>query len=875
MPGLLYNSDAGTEMNQDVRLLFHELADLSPGEREQIFRDRQIGSDLRAEVESLLGFDSGNQEHLTARVSGAAEQLLQSADVRELGYCGQYRLVRLLGTGGMGSVYLAERTDGEIQQQVAVKLLGIHRPAWRDRFLKERQLLASLHHPSIVHVIDAGHTADGRPYLAMEYVDGQPIDVYAATIDLRDRLRLFLRVCEGVSHAHHHLIIHRDLKPSNILVDASGQPKLLDFGIAKLIDQTADSTQTVERMLTPNFASPEQVRGDAQTTATDVYSLGAVLFKLLTGQSPHETKAGSQPDVPADLDYISRKALRDEPEERYASVEALGADIRAFLESRPVAARSGNAWYRTRKFVRRYWVPVAAAALVIASLSTGLYIANRERALAERRFQQLRQLSSRVFDLDIAIRNLPGSAPARERLVSASLEYLEGLASEARGDLDLTREIGEGYLRVGAIQGMPNELNLGKPAKAEASLKKADELMDTVLASRPHDKTALLGSASIASDLMILAQQEHRDADALARAHKAAGRLGLFLIQGTIVDSERDVAAATYGNIALAHVNMHLYAEAVAYARQALELARQMSSRQYRVGEFLSILANAQRYQGDLESALQNIQEARRIADQGVFPNDSVRMLDEYGILLREGYILGEDGDVNLDQPMQAIEPLQKALDMAEQAARKDPTDSTSRGRVANSGNTLANILRRWDAPRALAVYDLALLRLREIRNSLPARRQQALVLANSAYALRSLRRSPEARQRIDAAFEILKSTKDYPAERVKLDSVAYTALCARADQDAAEGNLLRATETYEQLLDKVMLAQPDSFNDLRDAPRLSSHYGALAALYRRAGDIAKATDMESRRLDLWRHWDSKLPNNSFVRRQIEAARRP
>jgi serine/threonine-protein kinase len=259
-------------------------------------------------------------------------------------------------------------------------------------------------------VIDAGHTEDGRPYLAMEYVDGQPIDVYAATIDLRDRFRLFLRVCDGVAHAHHHLIIHRDLKPSNILVDASGQPKLLDFGIAKLIDQTADSTQTVERMLTPNFASPEQLRGDAQTTATDVYSLGAVLFKMLTGQSPHETKAGSQPDVPADLASILRKALRDEPEERYASVEAFGADIQAFLESRPVAARSGNAWYRTRKFVRRYWVPVAAAALVLMSLSAGLYVANRQRVLAERRFQQLRQLSSRVFDLDIAIRNLPGSA---------------------------------------------------------------------------------------------------------------------------------------------------------------------------------------------------------------------------------------------------------------------------------------------------------------------------------------------------------------------------------------------------------------------------------------------------------------------------------
>jgi serine/threonine protein kinase len=197
----------------------------------------------------------------------------------EPGSCGPYRLIRLLGSGGMGAVYLAERSDGEIQQKVAVKLLraDAHRPAWRARFLKERQLLASLHHPSIVHVIDAGHTDDGRPYLVMEYVEGTPIDVYAAGIEMRERLSLFLRVCEGVSHAHGHLIIHRDLKPANILVDASGQPKLLDFGIAKLLDETGDATQTVERLLTPNYASPEQVRGDSQTTATDVYSLGAVL----------------------------------------------------------------------------------------------------------------------------------------------------------------------------------------------------------------------------------------------------------------------------------------------------------------------------------------------------------------------------------------------------------------------------------------------------------------------------------------------------------------------------------------------------------------------------------------------------------------------
>src|SRR6266853_6069094 len=213
---------------------------------------------------------------------------------------GVYTLLAPIGAGGMGLVWLAERNDGEIQQRVAVKLLGAvgRQSGWRERFLKERQLLASLNHVSIVHVIDAGRTGDGQPYLVMEYVEGVPIDQYAARIPLRDRLTLFLRVCDGVSHAHQRLIIHRDLKPSNILVDATGQPKLLDFGIARLLDGTGDLTQTIDRMLTPSYASPEQFRGAAQTTATDIYSLGAVLYKLLTGRSPHDSHAArSHPEM--------------------------------------------------------------------------------------------------------------------------------------------------------------------------------------------------------------------------------------------------------------------------------------------------------------------------------------------------------------------------------------------------------------------------------------------------------------------------------------------------------------------------------------------------------------------------------------------------
>jgi tetratricopeptide (TPR) repeat protein len=882
-------------MDPDIRLLFRELADLSQQDRERILSERRIEPGVRQEIESLLRFDSHGTEPLEQCVADAAGHVLDSAQGHNPGSCGPYRLVRLLGSGGMGAVYLAERIDGEIQQKVAVKLLRAdgHRPAWRGRFLKERQLLASLNHPSIVRVIDAGHTDDERPYLVMEYVDGVPIDIYAAAIDLRDRLILFLRVCEGVSHAHQHLIVHRDLKPSNILVDASGQPKLLDFGIAKLLDETADATQTMDRLLTPNYASPEQFSGAVQTTSTDVYSLGAVFYKLLTGRSPHEAigaapaaganAAGREvsapsslnPRVPIDLDYVLGKALRAEPEERYVSVEAFANDLRAFLESKPVLARSGNAWYRTRKFLRRYWVPVAAATLVVMSLSAGLYVANRERVIAQRRFGQLRQLSRNVFDLDQAIRNLPGSTQARERLVSVSLQYLEGLASDARGDLDLAQEVGDGYERVARVQGMPTDLNLGESANAEASLKKADALIETVLAARPGDRKALLSSAEIAHDRMILSQQEHRRADALAQAGKSTDRLDAFLRRGDAQELERANASMLYNNIALAYLNMHLYGTAILYARRSVDLARPIPRAKRSISAGLSLLANALRYQGDLEGALRAIQEARKLADESAYPDETVRMISMYGIFLREGLILGEDGGVNLDRPADAIGILQKAVDITEEAARKDPNDAASRNRAGTSGRELGDILRQRDPLRALAVYDQALRRLGEIRDNLTVRRDRALVLANSAYALRSLHRNSESKQRIDAALALLKDTKDYPVERVPLDSQTFVVLCAEADYEAGEGNDRRALEIYTQLLDKVMADKPEPLTDLRDAPRMSRLYEAVASLSRRTGDSAQADDMRSRRLDLWRHWDSQLPDNPFVHRNLQAALLP
>ena len=547
----------------------------------------------------------------------------------------------------MGSVYLAERADGEIQQRVAVKLLRAdgHRPVWRHRFLKERQLLASLHHSSIVQLLDAGQTADRQPFLVMEYVEGVPIDAYAARIDVRARLKLFLRVCEGVSHAHRHLIIHRDLKPSNILVDASGQPKLLDFGIAKLLDETGEVTQTIERLLTPNYASPEQLSGEAQTTATDVYSLGAVLYKLLTGMAPREQSPASlkaeiappsqlNPDVPRDVDFIVLKALRFQPEDRYGSVDEFASDVSAALYWRPVQARSGDVWYRAQRFLRRYWVTVGATVLVIASLLTGLYIANRQRVIAERRFAQLRQLANKVIDLDRAIRILPGSVEARRRLVSASLEYLEGLAPEARQNLDLAQEIGDGYWRMARIQGVNAEFNLGDPAKAEASLKKADMLFDAVLAARPQDRSALFRSALVAHDRMILADTDERFGDALATHAGPSQRLETFVLRD---DPRNPVRLDGFLRTAMPHSPNARRRAAVCeyrpYARQPAPVRgrgplcppRRGTGATYPPAQdlasgALSILANALRYQGDLEAALNTIRDARRISDNATYP---------------------------------------------------------------------------------------------------------------------------------------------------------------------------------------------------------------------------------------------------------------
>ena len=449
---------------------------------------------------------------------------------------GPYKILREIGRGGMGAVYLAERDDEQYRQQVAIKLIkpGLGGDVIRRRFRNEMQILAELNHANVARLFDGGQTADGLPYLVMEYVEGSPINQYcdAQQLSTEQRLNLFSTVCAAVQYAHQHLVIHRDIKPGNILVTSDGVPKLVDFGIAKLLDQGtfgSDLTATAMPFMTPQYASPEQLRGESVTTATDVYSLGVVLYELLSGRLPYRFKSrvpheiakvicdddparpstaivaenGTTPQIVkrrkrlhADLDNIVLMAMRKEPQRRYATAEQFAEDIQRHLSGRPVRARPDTFAYRAGKFIRRQKVAVAAAVLVAITLLVGIIattwqarVAREERARSERRFNEVRQLAnSIVFEVHDSVVNLPGSTPARSLIVQRGLKYLDSLSKDAAGDRGLQRELAAAYEKLGAVQYTPTVAHLGDLHGALASHRKAAALREALVAAEPSNR---------------------------------------------------------------------------------------------------------------------------------------------------------------------------------------------------------------------------------------------------------------------------------------------------------------------------------------------------------------------------------------------------
>jgi eukaryotic-like serine/threonine-protein kinase len=476
--------------------------------------------DLRAEVDSLLAFQIQARDFIeTPAYEWAGEDVLDQIGEFRIGQTfGDYKIVALLAEGGMGEVYLAQ--DTALDRKVAIKLIktGLGTASFVRHFRNEQRILAGLNHPNIARLYDAAITSDGLPYFVMEYVEGTRIDDFCRDneLSLRDRLELFLKACAAVGFAHRHLIIHRDLKPANIRVTPEGEPKLLDFGIAKLLDpETAgmvEQTMTLQALMTPDYASPEQVRGETMTTASDVYSLGVVLYELLTGQRPHrltsrrpdeiaraiQEEEATKPStavakcdgkseienrrsklLKGDLDNIVLKAIRKEPDRRYQSVRQFSDDIRRHLEGLPVTARKDTLRYRASKFVARNRLAVAAAAAVMFAILGGLFVslyqtkkAREQRDLAQQqkiRAERINQFLHRT--LSFSNQSLTSVSPVAQRKDVTVNEMLDQIAPQIGTELadqpevraQVLHTIGAAYASQGRYDAA--EKNLGEVLK--------------------------------------------------------------------------------------------------------------------------------------------------------------------------------------------------------------------------------------------------------------------------------------------------------------------------------------------------------------------------------------------------------------------------
>ena len=681
-----------------LEAIFHEVAEAPDDERNARLAALCAGdSDLLQEARALLHAQDEEERVTAAYVPTDPAQLPDPHIGRRVG---PYRLEKLLGRGGMGAVYLARRVDGQFEQQVAVKLIGLPLASdlFRERFRLERQILAGLSHPNIARLLDGGVSEDGELYLAMEYANGLPIQRYCEqnSLSIRQRIELFKSVCAAVRFAHQNLVVHRDLKPDNILVLEDGTPKLLDFGTAKLLspaDVLVDTEFTRQgyHSYTPQYASPEQVLGQSISTASDIYSLGVLLYVLTTGVPPYELKefttaelvrvvCGQQPPRPSqkaapgtldsDIDAIVLKALRKEPEQRYASVDQLIADLDAYLDGRPVAAHQGNFRYRAGKFARRNKLAFAGTAVLSVAILAGIAgvlwqsrIANAERRRAEARAEDLRAISNSLLsEIDEAIQKLPGSTAAQKLLVSTVLKHLDRTAKDAAGDPQLQLDLANAFVRLANVQGNPYDQNIGDWEGALTSLDKSLSIARTVLRQQPRNAAA--------AHALGWAQQSRSE------VLWGAGRTQ----------------------------------EAVATMRLAVATFEELASRP-----------------GAKVDALMDTATA-------------------YGGL---GDELGQSGTSSLSDPVAALAAFRKTLEIDERIVQLDPGHVRARRGVAMSHAKIANVTSETDPAAALPDYRKAVEGLNalpeEYRNTLTNQRTLALVLRRTGMALKEIGEYQEA----------------------------------------------------------------------------------------------------------------------------------
>ncbi len=924
---------------QQVQRVFEGAVDLPPGERTAWMADACGGdADLHREVESLLAHEAPGDGFLEPLIRDAAglvagenpEDPENPEDTEGVAgrRIGPYRVTGVLGHGGMGTVFLAVRDDDQYRKQVAIKLVrqGMVTDFALRRFRQERQILAGLEHPHIARLLEGGTTAEGLPYFAMEHVQGEPITEHCRSrkLPIAARLKLFRQVCSAVQYAHQNLVIHRDLKPSNILVAEDGTPKLLDFGIARLVSSELDETSlphlpqtlTAMRILTPEYASPEQVRGEPMTTATDVYSLGVLLYELLADRRPYRfenlsmaaieqvictgevekpstavRRDGAMPErwdrwrrqLRGDLDTIVGMAMRKEPGRRYASVEQLSEDLRRYLEGLPVLARTDSFGYRTGKRVRRHKLALGAAALVVLSLVGGIVTTAHQARRAERRFEQVRKLAHVfLFDFHDKIRDLPGSTEAREMLVNTALEYLDSLSAEAGGDLALQLELAEAYQQVGEVQGNIRAANLGRFGTALDTHRKALRLAQGVAERQPGDLPTLrvlsacymhvgdllAGTGDTAGGIAALRQSLEVARRVDARRTGTSEDLLLMVRASEILGDAQMQARDIPGALQSYRTTLDLS------RRRAKEFPGKTGSTRHSLSLSHARLGDALAEQGDLAATLGAYREALRIREGLVaaFPSNITYRRELKTLYNWVGNYLGNPNFINLGDGASALRYYRQGLVIAEEMAEVDPSNALARFDLSLSYAKNADVLTASDPGQAAALYRQALAivdtLLQETPGDFKYLRRRVLYQRSLAAPLHRLGDPDGALRMLRAALDTARALTAERPENAEVQADLHDTLNALGDLELERGERAAALERYQQGL---AIAEKRGSADLYSLWRLAESCSRLGEYHAAAPAVSLLWHQKA--LSLWTQWPRQGVSSAFDASRREKAR--
>jgi eukaryotic-like serine/threonine-protein kinase len=912
-----------------------------PADKISSYLDEHCGddADLRREVEALLRYDNPKDASLLNGVVVHAAEMIEItrtgvrqelAEKRVGTRIGNYLLKKAIGFGGMGVVYLAERSEDGVTHRVAVKLVqqGRDTKFIRDRFRQERQILARLDHPNIARFIDSGVTSDNLPYYVMEYVeDGQTISEFCRRKNLTvpQRLSLFLQVCSAVHYAHRNLVVHRDLKPGNILVDKKGVLKLLDFGIAKVLSDDpggGQQTQTVVRMLTPDYASPEQVTGLSITTATDVYSLGVILYELLADRPAHFFKNYSNTEiqrvvcvedpvppseaaligertperkrrsvlVKGELDAIVAMAMRKEPNHRYRSVEQFMADIENYLAGRDVMAVRGTVRYRVGKFVRRNRIPIAAAGLVAITLVGGIAATAYQARQAERRFQQVRQLASTLLnDFDKRIETLPQSVELRQWMASTVLQYLDNLAADAGSDDGLQLELARGYYKVAQLQGQPLSSNLGQNIPSIQNYRKAAGILSELAARRQGNAELITELCQCERMLGVVEafagnhgeakaafERGVRNGELLLKLQPAAGHQCLAASYDGIVAYEMRSAnprgATPFINLQMEHANALLRLNVSPLSRNAL-------------ADGYMNLAWARKESGDPEAALEAVRKAAAIGREIHGEQEWNSSWLRFRVLDASGDIEGNPRDINLLRRKEALANYRAALAIVEPKYARDPDDARSRHDLDRILRKVAFMVVDEQPEEAIALarraQSLSDLHLKITPNNPEYVRAQADAFLIIGYGMQTMKRWQDAISYFEQALR-----RQVEMQRISPESRRFLRGFQETYEATGDAYLQiqkdkEALFNYEKALEltvSLLWERPTDPYLLRD---LSDSHEALAAFHAHAArknpqdarsDWKKAIELQTKSVENWTEWPRKVSPSAFQKERLERA---